>query len=489
MALLGAQLVITLVMISIIQKVGPHYSLARWLLCSTGLIRYLYPTDSELRQLANIPKDQLKWKKGHKHVENGNQKKDTFHVPRSLDIQLETCAVSPLDVVHLRYFVEYQWLLDFTLYSIFVYIITEIYHFSFPEKNEVNLSMMWCALVITFALKLLISLTTQYFKGEESVGERSTCIVTGFVYFLISMLVLIVDENVLEVGLDVAYANFNASTSAFLTKQGLQSSGLLSKIVFKFFIAVFCGFLGALFTFPGLRIAKMHWDLLKYFKEKRIKQLLLNLSFVLPFILVILWIKPVSRNYLTVRKFSSFSEPLLHPHTFESVRFIAVILTMLVKMMLTPWYLQAYLDMAYHRMEDQKKEAGRITNVDLQKRIAAVFYYLCVATLQYIIPLIICLNLTFMYKTLGGFSWKGVFDSEESCPVDGASHISQNGDSSSSTLIQSIQEFHTSVEDLKSVFNPIVFRGLFGFATWWCCFLYFATTSTGMVYQSYFTRS
>lgn len=488
MALLGAQLVITLVMISIIQKVGPHYSLARWLLCSTGLIRYLYPTDSELRQLANIPKDQWKSKKGQRHLENGHQKKDTFHVPRNLDIQLETCTVSPLDVVHLRYYVEYQWLLDFTLYSIFVYIITEIYQSKFPEKNEINLSMMWCTLVIAFALKLLISLTTQYFKGEESVGERSTCIVTGFMYFLISMLVLIADESVLEVGLDAAYTNFNETTSAFLSKQGLKSSGLLSKIVFKFFIAILCGFLGALFTFPGLRVAKMHWDLLKYFKEHRVKQLLLNLSFVLPFILVVLWIKPVSRNYLTVRKFSSFSEPLLQSYTFESLRFTAVIITMLIKMVLTPWYLQAYLDMAYHRIEEQKKEAGRITNVDLQKRIAAVFYYLCVATLQYIIPLIICLNLTFMYKTLGGFSWKGVFDSEESCPIDSTSHLAHN-DGSSSALLQSIKEFHMSVEDLKTVFNPIVFRGLFGFATWWCCFLYFATTSTGMVYQSYFTRS
>lgn len=35
-ALLGAQLVITLVMVSIIQKIGKHYSLARGLICSTG---------------------------------------------------------------------------------------------------------------------------------------------------------------------------------------------------------------------------------------------------------------------------------------------------------------------------------------------------------------------------------------------------------------------------------------------------------------------
>lgn len=51
-ALLGAQLVITLVMVSVIQKLSPHFSLAKWLLCSTGLIRYLHPSDSQLKILA-----------------------------------------------------------------------------------------------------------------------------------------------------------------------------------------------------------------------------------------------------------------------------------------------------------------------------------------------------------------------------------------------------------------------------------------------------
>lgn len=38
-----------------------------------------------------------------------------------------------------------------------------------------------------------------------------------------------------------------------------------------------------------------------------------------------------------------------------------------------PWYLQAYLDMAYNRIEEQKKEAGRITNLELQKKVSFHF--------------------------------------------------------------------------------------------------------------------
>jgi len=39
--------------------------------------------------------------------------------------------------------------------------------------------------------------------------------------------------------------------------------GPASKIVLKFFLAIWCGLLGSLFTFPGLRVSKMHWDMLK----------------------------------------------------------------------------------------------------------------------------------------------------------------------------------------------------------------------------------
>ena len=43
----------------------------------------------------------------------------------------------------------------------------------FPNKaaQEVNLSMVWCALAVGFSYKILMSLTGLYFEGEEA-GER-----------------------------------------------------------------------------------------------------------------------------------------------------------------------------------------------------------------------------------------------------------------------------------------------------------------------------
>ena len=97
-----------------------------------------------------------------------------------------------------------------------------------------------------FCSKLLASLTVQYFKSDESIGERSTCIVTGLVYLLIAMIIVIVPERILEVGLNTAYEKFNEGASKFLAEQGISNSGPASKIVLLFFIAVFCGILGEL---------------------------------------------------------------------------------------------------------------------------------------------------------------------------------------------------------------------------------------------------
>lgn len=102
-----------------------------------------------------MPKNVYKTKKDQRHSKyiNGNDEKiHTFHVPRNLDIQLEVTKVTQYDVINLRYYAEYQWLVDFSLYACIVYVISEIYHFYIPLKEEVNLSMMWCLLVVFFAL-------------------------------------------------------------------------------------------------------------------------------------------------------------------------------------------------------------------------------------------------------------------------------------------------------------------------------------------------
>lgn len=109
-----------------------------------------------------------------------------------------------------------------------------------------------------------------------------------------------------------------------------------------------------------------------------------------------------------------------------------------------PIYLQAYLNIAHDRVEEQKKEAGRITNVDLQKKVASIFYYLCVVTLQYVAPVIICLYLALMYKTLGDYRWTDLFGNASNVTI--VSTIEEN-----STAEKIFENSQSPVQELKSV--------------------------------------
>ena len=203
-------------------------------------------------------------------------------------------------------------------------------------------------------------------------------IMMGFVYLLLSMVVLIVDEDLLETGLDDAYKSFNNSAGDFLARNtGLDSTGVASKLVLKFFLALWCGIVGALFTFPGLRVAKMQWDIIQQESQGFIT-VLSHITFVSPLIVATLWIKPFGREYLTERTFKGMEEPFMAVHQFETFRLYALLGVILLRFVLMPIYLQTYLNMAYNKVENLKQEAGRISNLELQRIVVRVFYYLCV---------------------------------------------------------------------------------------------------------------
>jgi len=524
MAVLGIQFVITMMMATVLSRVGPHLSLARWLLCSkfAGLVRYLHPSDEELRVFAPAPKLDKKDKKKQRQQEkagtNGAAPSNgTFNVPRSIDLNLETAPVDLGDLVQLRYYQEYQWLLDFSCYSLLTYILSEVYIFMLPDKAnaEVNLSLVWVVLVIGFSYKLLLSLNGLYFEGEEAGGERSLVLVMGGAYLLLAMMVLLVDESILETGLDEAYKSFNNSAAAFLENNaGLASSGPASSLILKLCIAIWCGLIGALFTFPGLRVARMHWDVLRYAGDHARSTVIHHIGFIAPLVLTTLWVKPLTRDPLTVRLYKGMTEPLMSPAQFETMRLYLVALTVLYRLVIMPSYLQAYLNLAYDKIQELKQETGKISNLDLQRRVIRVFYYLCVVTLQYTAPMILILYLSFLYKTLGGGSWAalqvdsaqiaengtcgleecGVVDEfkemevlvEESADKDiGIGNIINQEE----TVEAIAEQFSLAWTSLKNVFTVEMFRGLLGFSTWWCCFTWFSSAAIGIGYQSYFHES
>ncbi|XP_072272281.1 transmembrane protein 161B [Pyxicephalus adspersus] len=479
MGVIGVQLVVTMVMASVLQKIIPHYSLARWLLCNGSLCWFQHPTEEELRTLAG--KQQLKGKGKKDRKYNGHIENKPLTIPKDIDLHLETRTVTEVDTLALHYFPEYQWLVDFTVAATVVYLITEAYYTFVVPSQEMNISIVWCMLVLAFAIKVLFSLTTHYFKVEDG-GERSVCVTFGFFFFVKAMAILIVTENYLEFGLETGFSNFTESAVKFMQKQGLESQGPVSKLTFKLLLAVLCSLIGAFLTFPGLRLAQMHLDALNYTKETT-TQFLLHINFLSPLVMVLLWVKPITKDYILNPPLGKESVPLMTEDTFDTVRLWIIILLCGLRLLMMRHHLQAYLNLAQKCVDQMKKEAGRISTKELQKMVARVFYYLCVIALQYVAPLVMLLHTTLLLKTLGNHSW-GIYDSPMEVAQETNSGFSEQP-CPEEKMKATVTQITVALGGLKNIFTPLLFRGLLSFLTWWIAACLFSTSLFGLFYHQY----
>lgn len=111
--------------------------------------------------------------------QNGEVKPLT--VPKDIDLHLEKAPVNALDALGealpimpveslvlaytspqvnllwvllpvLRFFLEYQWLVDFAVYAAGVFLFTECYYSVVDASKEVNIGAIWCVLTVLFGL-------------------------------------------------------------------------------------------------------------------------------------------------------------------------------------------------------------------------------------------------------------------------------------------------------------------------------------------------
>jgi len=485
MAVLGLQIVFTMIMVSCLSKFSAHMSFGRWLLCCGGLARYVHPSDDELRRIAGVSASSAS-----RSGKNGKQRSDRrtagsdeqLTLSKSADIQLDMVPIRPSDLLPVRFYTEFQWLMDFAVCGVIVYFLTEAYYaFGRPLPSEVNLSMMWCILIVAFALKTLFSVTAIYFRTDEG-GERILCIVFGLFFLVVAMAVLITPDNVLDFGFEVAYADFTAAADSFFEKQGLDTAGPISLMTVRILLALVCSLFGALLTFPGLRLARMHTDAMRHASEQPVKQLLLLINMILPLAAALAWVRPLAREPLA--RYGMADE------CFELVRIALVLFVCVIRTSMVRPHLQAHLNMAHDRVIALRREPGRISASELQKLVVRVYYYLCVVALQYLAPLVILLFTVLMLKTLGDVSALRVIGYNVTSPT---LNVRSEPPSSVATplsyfydIYSTALQFSQILTSLRQIFVPSCFRCLLSFTSWWLCSTWFLTSSFGLIYYSYF---
>uniref|UniRef100_A0A8C9MYV6 Transmembrane protein 161A n=1 Tax=Serinus canaria TaxID=9135 RepID=A0A8C9MYV6_SERCA len=94
---MGVQVVVTLLAASLMQKMAPHCSFARWLLCNGSLYRYKHPSDEELCALAGKQRPKSKRDRSVSPGANGVAEDKPLSVPRDIELQLDTSPITAVD--------------------------------------------------------------------------------------------------------------------------------------------------------------------------------------------------------------------------------------------------------------------------------------------------------------------------------------------------------------------------------------------------------
>ncbi|KAM4549194.1 transmembrane protein 161A [Odontesthes bonariensis] len=496
MALMGIQLVVSLLAASIMQRMAPHYSFARWLICSGSLFRFKHPSEGELCALAGkqMPKQNRRDRR-----QNGESKPLT--VPKDIDLHLEKAPVNMIDALVLRFFLEYQWLVDFAVYTLGVFLFTECYYNVVDASKEINIGAIWCVLTVLFGLKTLRTLMSHYFRSEEG-GERSVCLAFGFLSLLVAMLVLVVREDYLEFGLEPGFTSLFDSLEIFARQQGYAEWSIpVTKLTVKLGLAAICAYIGALLAFPGLRLAQTHLDAVQMNSDRPLIQILLHMSFLSPVIVLVLWVKPMARDFLANAPMGKTSITLVPSASFDSMRLWIIVVLCALRLGLTRYHLQAYLNLAQKWVEQMKKEAGRIAAIDIQRKVTRVFCYLTVVTLQYMLPTLLILFSTLSLKALGDFSWvpgteaaPGVTPAllmPTAAPVlpVGLDEDEEGMEDMEEDIQATVARLSETFNALRSVLTPLFFRGFFAFLTWWVAACQVISSLFGIYFHQYLMQN
>ncbi|XP_053312218.1 transmembrane protein 161A [Spea bombifrons] len=490
MAVMGIQMVVTLLVATVMHRVSPYFSFGRWLLCNGSLFRYKHPTEDELRALAGKQKPKVK----RERRVNGVTDEKPLTVPRDIDLHLDTQPITTIDALVLRYFLEYQWFIDFSLYATIIYLFTEGYYCLVDAQSEINIGVLWCLMTIIFSVKVLFTVMQHYFQSEEG-GERSVCLTFAFFFLLIAMIVMIVREEYLEFGLEPGLTSFTHNLERFFQQQGWQLSVPVIKLAFKIALVALCSFIGGCLTFPGLRLAQTHLDALKMAADRPMLQLLLHASFLPPVIAVVLWIRPITRDLLLNAPMGKESVQLMSDSTYNTFRLWIIVVMCLLRLCLTRFHLQAYLGLADSWVDRMKREAGRITMLEIQRKISRIFCYLTVVALQYLAPVILTLHCVLLLKTLGDYSWglypepPGVTPAVDFSTQSPPSSMSSDEEDDSEDVQAAVEQIMGALGALRGLFTPVFYRGLFAFLTWWVSICQIVTSLFGLYFHQYLAAS
>ena len=468
-----------MIVASFLHKLSPYYSLGRWLI-TTGLHRYLPPSDKLLRPHIATPAPANKNTK--KKVANQREKilsspnsspaeilaainyqpnalDQNIAVPKSANLKLTSTPLTWDDLNLLHFSSELEFMINLMLAAVVIFCATILYYYLRPSAtgSEYNLSVIWIAVVLGYTFRTLFTLTKIYLS-EELARQRSLCIVFTMLLFVCALGVLLIDESVLDFGLEKSHKDISKSLSVLLEGflRDTKDFQIMPMWSFKILLAFLCGFISMTLIFPGFRFADTHFSAIRFSKIPLFKTLL-HANYIAPMFCLSLWIRPLSQDLIAERSYVNIFG--LAELSYGSFRVATLVSVCLLRVCLFRTYLQSYLDTAKWKVENLKQEQGRITISNLRKKVSNIFSFYAALGIQYIAPYVILLCVTLILS---------VSMTSNTSPIDQGISSSEN-----------VNIFRSSGLGTSS------FQGCIAFVCWWVCFTNAVTSGFGAILKEF----
>ena len=123
-------------------------------------------------------------------------------------------------------------------------------------------------------------------------------------------------------------------------------------------------------------------------------------------------------------------------------------------------HLQNYLELASLRVEDLRKETGRISILQLHKKVSTIFSFYGGVAVQYMAPVVVLLCLSVLMHVSSPYQWESL--TPEQLEVEPSSNMLWS-----------------------SGFGLSMFHGCLSFLCWWGCFTVFVASGFGSALLAY----
>lgn len=125
------------------------------------------------------------------------------------------------DLSLIKYTDDFQSFVDISLIGLLIYALTEVYVACFPAsaQHEVNLSMVWCSVLLLYGTTTLASIAKNYLRSSD---EASLLYIFASLSFVLSLVCQLADGRLFNFQLKDAYRNVTA-TSLSLIDQMVNS--------------------------------------------------------------------------------------------------------------------------------------------------------------------------------------------------------------------------------------------------------------------------